>query len=231
MQAMPPPPGWYPDPSGQKGTRWWDGAQWGAQASAPAGWYPDPNAPAQLRFWDGGAWTTHTSPSAMPPPRPASGGPGWARQSGGLGAQLPQPRAGESGDSAVLARIATYERASGWAWLVLGVIQVLTVIGIIAGAWNIYAGISRIKVAPRIERHEASIPRAFEPWTMYVVIGVINLVFGAVIGLVVLALDLFVRDQVLKHRHLFLTGAPQGLTGIPGSPATGTVTSNSSRSW
>ena len=223
MQAMPPPPGWYPDPSGQHGLRWWDGAQWAAQASAPVGWYPDPDAPAQLRFWDGGAWTTHTSPAAMPPPPLASGGSSWTRQLGGLSAQLTQPQAGESSDSAVIRRIATYERASGWAWLTLGIIQVLTVIGIIAGAWNIYAGISRIKIAPRIQRREASIPRAFEPWTMYVVIGVINLVFGGVIGLVVVALDLFVRDQVLKHRHLFLTGAPQGLTGVPDSLAMGTV--------
>ena len=219
MQAMPPSPGWYQDPSGQQGLRWWDGAQWGAQASAPVGWYPDPDAPAQLRFWDGGAWTTHTSPAAMPPPPQASGGPSWTGQLGGLSSQVTQPRAQESSDSAVIRRAATYERASGWAWLTLGIIQVLTVVGIIAGAWNIYAGISRIKIAPRIQRREASIPGAFEPWTMYVVIGVINLVFGAVIGLVVLALDLFVRDQVLKHRHLFLTGAPQGLTGVPDSPA------------
>ncbi len=209
MQAMPPPPGWYPDPSGQPRLRWWDGAQWGAQASAPVGWYPNPDAPAQLRFWDGGAWTTHTSPAAMPPPSLAS-------------TQLPQAQA--SSDSAVISRIATYERASGWAWLTLGIIQVLTVIGIIAGAWNIYAGISRIRIAPRIQRREASIPRAFEPWTMYVVIGVINLVFGGVIGLVVVALDVFVRDQVLKHRHLFLTGAPQGLGGVPNS-LLGTVSS------
>jgi Protein of unknown function (DUF2510) len=223
MQAMPPPPGWYPDPSDQQGLRWWDGVQWGARASTPAGWYPDPNTPAQLRFWDGGTWTTHTSPASMPPPPLASAGSSWTQQLGGLSGQLTQPRPGESSDSALIRRIATYERASGWAWLTLGIIQVLTLIGIIAGAWNIYAGISRIKIAPRIQRREASIPSAFEPWTRYVVIGVINFVFGGVIGLVVLALDLFVRDQVLRHRHLFVTGAPQGLTGVPGSPAVGTV--------
>ncbi|HEY1653439.1 MAG TPA: RDD family protein [Acidimicrobiales bacterium] len=30
-----PPPGWYPDPSGQAGTRWWDGARWTEHVSAP----------------------------------------------------------------------------------------------------------------------------------------------------------------------------------------------------
>jgi hypothetical protein len=32
-----------------------------------------------------------------------------------------------------------------------------------------------------------------------------------------------IRDQVIKHRHLFLTGGPQGLTGVPDSLAKGTV--------
>ncbi|WP_018352296.1 phospholipid scramblase-related protein [Longispora albida] len=30
MTTPPPPPGWYPDPSGTPGHRWWDGQQWTA---------------------------------------------------------------------------------------------------------------------------------------------------------------------------------------------------------
>ncbi len=29
------PPGWYPDPSGQHGTRWWDGGQWTQHVDGP----------------------------------------------------------------------------------------------------------------------------------------------------------------------------------------------------
>ncbi|MBN1091466.1 DUF2510 domain-containing protein [Blastococcus sp. TML/M2B] len=50
MTQPPPPPGWYPDPSGATGTRWWDGQ----------------------------GWTEHVQQAAPPPPAasPAPGGAG-----------------------------------------------------------------------------------------------------------------------------------------------------------
>lgn len=35
--SSPTPPGWYPDPSGQHGTRWWDGAGWTQHVGPPTG--------------------------------------------------------------------------------------------------------------------------------------------------------------------------------------------------
>lgn len=42
------PAGWYPDPSGAPGTRWWDGGQWTAHASPVAGYAAVPSAPAKI---------------------------------------------------------------------------------------------------------------------------------------------------------------------------------------
>ena len=47
MTQPPPPPGWYPDPAGTPGTRWWDGHAWTehVQQAAPPPPPPPPSAP------------------------------------------------------------------------------------------------------------------------------------------------------------------------------------------
>jgi hypothetical protein len=39
------PPGWYPDPSGQHGTRWWDGGQWTQHVDGPTAQTGRPRIP------------------------------------------------------------------------------------------------------------------------------------------------------------------------------------------
>jgi hypothetical protein len=158
----------------------------------PAGWCPDPGNSAQLRYWNGSSWTEHTSPVVAPPPN----------------AMLPpvaSQRSPTDQGQLTVRRLYDYEHRSGIAWIVLGGIQVLSVIGILAGAWNIYAGLRRLKIADRIKAQDKNIPAAFESLAGYIVIGLINLLFGAVIGIVLVGVDLWVRQQVLDNARLFST--------------------------
>lgn len=50
MNALPPPPGWHPDPSGSGGQRWWDGTRWTEHVSAPGVAAPGPVNPARSRY-------------------------------------------------------------------------------------------------------------------------------------------------------------------------------------
>lgn len=112
----------------------------------------------------------------------------------------------ESDDT--IRRIADYQRISGVLWIILGIVQILSVYGIIAGLWNIPGGISRLRQATRIRARDSTIPAAFEPVVGLVVIGVINLVAGGVIGVAVVGFDFWIRDRVLKHRGIFTESVP-----------------------
>ncbi|NYJ06129.1 phospholipid scramblase-related protein [Petropleomorpha daqingensis] len=56
MTQPPPPPGWYPDPAGSGGTRWWNGQGWTEHVQAPP--TPPPPPPVQQQ---------HTPPPPPPP--------------------------------------------------------------------------------------------------------------------------------------------------------------------
>jgi hypothetical protein len=111
-----------------------------------------------------------------------------------------------------LRRLHDYEKLSGILWIAWGALQILSICVLFAfgipvalvGAWNIYAGITRLRVAPRIFAGDSTIPAAFEDMTSLIVIGILNLVFGAVIGVIFVLVDFYVRDQILSHRELFV---------------------------
>ncbi|MBB3676712.1 phospholipid scramblase-related protein [Modestobacter versicolor] len=57
MTQSPPPPGWYPDPAGGAGTRWWDGQGWTEHVQQPPAPAPVPvQQAAPQAFPQGGGW-------------------------------------------------------------------------------------------------------------------------------------------------------------------------------
>ena len=157
--------------------------------AAPAGWYTDPQMAATLRYWDGGSWTQHVAPAPQQQAMPA-----FAPAAGHFVAHDP---------ATTVRRLADYAKYSGLFWIILGAIQIAFVVTAIAGVWNVIVGVQRMKMSSRIAAGDPTVPRAVEGMAGLVVIGVINLFLGAVVGLILVGVDFFVRDQILKNRHLF----------------------------
>lgn len=111
-----------------------------------------------------------------------------------------------SSDQNLIRRISDYERISGILWIVLAVIQICTIVGVIAGIWNIFAGRSRLKISKRIAFRDSKIPKLYEGINELIVIGLINLFLGGVIGILFVGFDFYIRDMVLTNAYLFNEG-------------------------
>ena len=106
-------------------------------------------------------------------------------------------------EETLVRQIADYERISGIVWIVLGVLQILSLVGVFAGIWNIFAGRSRLKLYPLIAARDASVPAVFESLSGLVVIGIINILLGGFIGVICIGFDFYIREKVLSNAHLF----------------------------
>jgi hypothetical protein len=117
----------------------------------------------------------------------------------GIPSTAPRFYAGEH----TIRRIADYERVSGILWLILGIVQVLMIVTIIVGIWNIVAAASRLNMRPMILARDARVPAAYEGVAQLIIIGILNLLLGGVIGVLFVVFDFIIRDMVLGNRHLF----------------------------
>ncbi len=117
--------------------------------------------------------------------------------------QHASPSHGDEGEQ-TLRRLADYEKVSAILWLCLGVFQVVMVITVIAGVWNIHAAWTRLKLPGLIRARDPDIPAIYEGrTTQLVLIGVVNVVAGGMIGIAFVIFDFIVRDMVLRNRDLF----------------------------
>jgi hypothetical protein len=110
--------------------------------------------------------------------------------------------------------LADYERISGIAWMVfaglqvlLGVLQIWSALSIVIGIWNMVAGWSHQRLSKRVLAREASVLKSYRGVVQLIVLGIVNLAFGAIPGVIMIGVGFYVRHKVLSNAHLFTQGA------------------------
>ena len=89
-------------------------------------------------------------------------------------------------------------------WIVIGVFQCISCVGVVAGGWNIVMGIRGLKFSQSIVPGNRAVYEAYDRSMTNLIIGaVVNFVFGLLIGCALSAFEFFIRDQVLKNRKAF----------------------------
>lgn len=129
---------------------------------------------------------------------------GNAQTTTNAGTVPPRPAVPLTDDEMIAKRIRDHAKTCAILWVVCGALQVLTCVGIIAGVWNIVIGVRALKSVENIQVGNRAVYDSYDNGlTMLIVGAVINFVFGLIVGCALSAYEFYIRDQVLKNRHVF----------------------------
>lgn len=104
------------------------------------------------------------------------------------------------------------EYISGTVWLVIGILQIIVSLASIQymwfilciGIWNALASIDRFRIRNKIYSKKSLIVKEYEDSLANIIITmVVNIIFGAVIGIAGSIVDLVTRNFVLNNRKAF----------------------------
>lgn len=100
-------------------------------------------------------------------------------------------------------RLAGYVRLSAILWLVISVLQIISIYLIIAGIWNLFCAITSFSYEKKILNRDADVPERYEGLSGYIIIGLINVFLGGTMGCFLLIFDLWIRSEILSCRDIF----------------------------
>lgn len=105
----------------------------------------------------------------------------------------------------VVTTLSEREKISGIIWIVIGAMQCLSFVGIICGAYNIYAGIMTLKRSKQVLTPWPGIVNFYQSWLTSIIIAIVmNVIFGGVFGVIGALYDLFaIRGYVLENKNVF----------------------------
>jgi uncharacterized membrane protein len=90
-------------------------------------------------------------------------------------------------------------------WLIIGIIQVISLAGVICGAWNIYCAYCRFKQSKAVLTPYPGLVQSYDKWMTNIIVSiVINVLLGGVIGVAAAIFDLLaIRGYVLENKQTF----------------------------
>lgn len=107
-------------------------------------------------------------------------------------------------ENAIAQKIASHQKIANILWLIIAIIQICTVICIIAGVWNLIATIMNWKLPAKILHLDRDIPEYYEGVVGLVILAIVNFLLGGIIGLLLIIYDFYIRNLVLENRHIFV---------------------------
>ena len=96
------------------------------------------------------------------------------------------------------------EKNASSIWLVIGIVQVLSVVGILCGIWNIINALSRKKYANSLIGSSIPVYKKYEESDKNLLIfAVFNFIIGAIIGVFGVGYDFYIRSFVMCNKKYF----------------------------
>ena len=97
------------------------------------------------------------------------------------------------------------EKISAILWIIIGILQVISLAGIICGAWNIYCAYCRFKQSKAVLTPYSGLVKSYDNWMTNIIVSiVINVLLGGVIGVAAAIFDLLaIRGYVLENKATF----------------------------
>ena len=100
--------------------------------------------------------------------------------------------------------VRTFEIISNVLWLILGIIQCITLYAVVAGIWNIVNSILALRNVKNMTAGNPNVISHYENnTTSLIIFAAINLFLGGVVGIVLVLFDFYIRSYVLKNRSAF----------------------------
>ena len=89
-------------------------------------------------------------------------------------------------------------------WIIMGILLIISCVGLIAGIYNLIIGIKDNKFTPTIVAHNPQVVQTAKSMgSQNITTILINVFLGGGVGAIAGLLEMYVRNQIIKDRDLF----------------------------